>query len=115
MMKQRLSVFIPNEEVRGEFIRSVKNGRRPELVKMLQASEQLLQATLNMDQEKVAAAIEAAHSAATAPLFYNNEQVLRNVICNAYISCIEEFSEIQELPSGTGYTDVVYLPKKGYS
>lgn len=107
------SVFIPNEEVRGEFIRSVKNGRRPELVKLLQASEQLLQDTLNMDEEKVAAAIEAAHSAATAPLFYNNEQALRNVIRNAYISCIEEFSEIQELPSGTGYADVVYLPKKG--
>ena len=49
------SAFIPNEEVRGEFIRSVKNGRRPELVKMLQASEQLLQDTINMDEEKVAA------------------------------------------------------------
>lgn len=43
----------------------------------------------------------------------SNEQALRNVICNAYISCIEEFSEIHELSSGTGDTDVVYLPKKG--
>ena len=68
-----------------------------------------------MDEEKVVAAIEAAHSVETAPLFYNNEQALRNVSRNAYSSCIEEFSEIQELPSGTGYTDVVYLPKKGYS
>lgn len=30
----------------------------------------------------------------------------------AYISCIEEYNEIQELPSGIGYADVVYLPKK---
>ena len=26
------SVYIPNEEVRGEFIRAVKNGRRTELI-----------------------------------------------------------------------------------
>lgn len=35
------------------------------------------------------------------------------VIRFAYISCIEQFQEIQELPSGTGYADIVYLPKKG--
>ena len=65
-----------------------------------------------MDGEKVAAAIEKIHSAQTAPLFYNNEQALRSVIRFAYISCIGEYKEIQELPSGTGYADVVYLPKK---
>jgi hypothetical protein len=30
----------------------------------------------------------------------------------AYISCIDEFLRIEELPSGKGYADVVYLPKK---
>ena len=48
----------------------------------------------------------------TAPTFYNNEQALRSIIRFAYISSIEEYSEIQELPSGIGYADVVYLPKK---
>ncbi len=51
----------------------------------------------------------------TAPIFYNNEQALRSVIRFAYISCMEQFKEIQELPSGTGYADVAYLPKKGSS
>ena len=46
------SVFIPNDEVRGEFIRSVKNGRRPELIKLLQASEQLLQDTLSVKESR---------------------------------------------------------------
>ena len=32
-------VFIPNEEVRGEFIRAIKNGKRPEMIKAIQHSE----------------------------------------------------------------------------
>ena len=36
------SVFIPNEEVRQEFIRAVKSETRRELAKLVLASEQLL-------------------------------------------------------------------------
>lgn len=106
------SVRIPNEEIRQEFIRAVKNGRHMELAELIVSSDRLLQDTLAMNAKNVAQAIEKAHSASTAPNFYNNEQALRNVIRFAYISCIDEFDEIQELPSGTGYADVVYLPKK---
>ncbi len=106
------TVSIPNEEIRLEFIRAIKNSKRNELVSLIRESDLLLKHTLNMDGEKVAAAIEKIHSAQTAPLFYNNEQALRSVIRFAYISCIGEYKEIQELPSGTGYADVVYLPKK---
>jgi hypothetical protein len=105
-------VYIPNEEVRQEFVRAVKYGRHKEVAKLVQTSDRLLQATLAMDSETVAAAIEEAHSAGTAPLFYNDEQALRSVIRFAYISCIDEFLRIEELPSGIGYADVVYLPKK---
>ena len=106
------SVFIPNEEVRLEFLRAVKTGRHKQLYKIIQASEKLLQDTLNMDCKNVADAIEYIHKILAAPTFYNNEQALRSVIRFAYISCMEEFQEIQELPSGTGYADVVFLPKK---
>lgn len=109
------SVRIPNEEIRQEFIRAVKNGRHMELAELIASSDQLLQDTLAMNAEKVAQAIERTHSASTAPNFYNNEQALRSVIRFAYISCIDEFDEIQELPSGIGYADVVYLPKKNSS
>jgi hypothetical protein len=91
----------------------VKYGRHKEVAKLIQTSDRLLQATLAMDGETVANAIEEAHSAGTAPLYYNDEQALRSVIRFAYISCIDEFLRIEELPSGIGYADVVYLPKKG--
>jgi hypothetical protein len=107
------TVYIPNEEVRQEFIRVVKKGKHKEVAKLIQTSDRLLQATLRMDSETVASVIEEAHSAATAPLFYNDEQALRSVIRFAYISCVDEFLRIEELPTGIGYADVVYLPKKG--
>jgi hypothetical protein len=109
----REEVYIPNEEVRREFIRAVKAGKHKEVAGLIQNSDRLLAATLRMDGEAVAEAIEEAHSAGTAPLFYNDEQALRSVIRFAYISCVDEFLQIEELPSGIGYADVVYLPKKG--
>lgn len=107
------TVSIPNEEVRQEFIGAVENGKHKAIAKLVSESDQLLQYTLNMNEEAVAAAIAAAHSAGTAPIFYNNEQALRSVIRFAYLSCVDEYQEIQELPSGIGYADVVYIPKKG--
>lgn len=41
-------VYIPNEEIREEFIRAIKNGRRQELVKAIQLSDRLLKATINL-------------------------------------------------------------------
>lgn len=106
------SVFIPNEEVRGEFLRAVKNGNRPELVKAIQSSDRLLNATLRLDGEEVARLIQEAHSANTSPDFYNNEQALRLVIELAYISRVDDYFTIQELPSGIGYADMVFLPRR---
>ncbi len=109
------TVFIPNEEVSKEFIRAVKTGKHKESAKLILNSDHLLEATLNMDEEEVSSIIEYAHKAGTAPIFYNNEQALRSVIRIAYISSVDEFLRIDELPSGRGYADVVYFPKRGSS
>ncbi|MDO4339475.1 MAG: AAA family ATPase [Eubacteriales bacterium] len=109
------TVFIPNEEVRQEFVRSVTSGRRKEIARLILNSDQLLEQTLNMNEEAVAAAIEEAHSMGTAPIFYNNEQALRSIIRFAYISCVDEFIKIEELASGKGYADVVFFPKRASS
>lgn len=106
-------VYIPNEEIRQEFFLALKNSGHWEIAKLVKESDELLRAALNLNGEKVADAIEKMHSASTAPIFYDNEQALRSVIRLAFISCMEQFREIQELPSGNGYADMVYLPKKG--
>jgi hypothetical protein len=112
---EHMTVRIPNEEIRQEFVRAVKNGSRKELAKLIQSSDLLLEATLDMDGDAVGEIIEEAHNAGCAPLFYNNEQALRSVIRFAYISSVDEFLRVEELPSGRGYADVVYIPKKGSS
>jgi hypothetical protein len=107
------TVRIPNEEIRQEFVTAVENGNHKELAKLIQTSELLLKATIRGEEDVVAEALETAHSAGTAPLFYNDEQALRSVIRFAYISCVDEYLRIEELPTGIGYADVVYIPKKG--
>lgn len=108
-------VYIPNEEIRREFIRAVTVGKHTEAARLIRNSDHLLEATLNMDEDAVAAAVEEAHKSGTAPTFYNNEQALRSVIRMAYISCVDEFLRIDELPSGHGYADIVFFPKKDSS
>ncbi len=51
-------VFIPNEEVREEFVLAVSKGKHTEVAKLIQNSEQLLEQTLNMDERAVERAIE---------------------------------------------------------
>lgn len=46
-----------------------------------------------------------------APTFYNDEQALRYVIKFAYIAAVEHYLKIEELPSGRGIADVVFIPK----
>lgn len=105
------AVFIPNKEVRQEFVRAVTMGKHQKVARLIQNSDHLLEQTLNMNEEAVAAVIEEAHNAGTAPLFYNNEQALRSVIRFAYISCVDDFMQIEELPSRKGYADLVFIPK----
>lgn len=100
------SVFIPNQEVTEEFLRAIKNAAdSPKLIQVIRQSEQLLDATLHMDEETVARLLDKIHTEYTSPLFYNNEQSLRAVIQLAYISRVKDYLEFQELPSGQGYAD----------
>ena len=103
-------VYIPNEEVRQEFVRAVKNGSRRELVKAVQLSDQLLDATLNLDTETVSEILEEFHQSNTSPKFYNNEQALRSVVIMAYLSSVDHYTCFEELASGKGYSDILFLP-----
>lgn len=106
------SVYIPNEEIREEFIRGIKNGRRKELMKAVELSDRLLEATIRMDSDTVAEMIGEAHMANTSPQFYNNEQALRSVVIMAYFSCLDHYVRFEELASGRGYIDLLFLPNR---
>ena len=107
------TVRIPNEEVRGEFRKILKgtNANRT-WMELINRSRKLLEDTLAGDGEAVAKAIEAIRDTQYAPTFYNSEQALRYVIKFAYIAALDQYLKVEELPSGKGIADVVYLPKR---
>ena len=104
---------IPNEEVRIEFRKILKgtNGNR-KWTELLGRSEKLLEDTIAGDAEAVSKAIDEIRETQYAPTFYNNEQALRYVIKFAYLAAIGRYLKVEELPSGKGIADVVYLPKR---
>ncbi len=102
---------IPNEEIRMEFARVIRDVKRDDTIRRIRESDQLIVDTVEENAEAVAAQIEKIH-AEEAPLHYNNEQALRSVIKRAYFSYGDEYVLFEELPAGTGYADLVYLPKK---
>lgn len=107
------AVFIPNEEVKEEFVLAVNGSRHEEMARLIRLTDHLLEETLRIDEDAVAAALEEIHKSVSSPINYNNEGSLRGTIHFAYLGCIEEFIRIDELPSGHGYADVVFIPKRG--
>ena len=106
------SVHIPNEEIRREFSRSVREVDHAETIKRIQESDKLIYDTVHMNEDAVASQIEKIHTEETVPLHYNREASLRSVIKLAYYEYKDHYLQWEELPAGEGYADVVYLPKR---
>ena len=118
---------IPNEEVRSEFEKILRKAKHTSLIELVKRSDQLLKDTIAGNSEAVAKAIQDVHesdalacrgtvqwtvSSQYAPTWYNNEQALRYVVKMAYISSVDQYGKVEELPTGHGIADVVFVPKR---
>ena len=106
-------VFIPNREILDEFKTSTKGREWINTFKAFETSLQLLEATWNIDEEKVAELVENAHNQAGNKT-YNDEAALSYGIQLAYYAARKYYTTILELDTGKGYADVVYLPAPQY-
>ena len=104
--------YIPNKEVAGEMVNAVEDNNWTNVVKALEASEQLLQDTLDGNEEAVARGIDAAHDENTSILSYNNENSLACVLSIAYYYAKNDYVMHRELPTGKGFADIVLIPRK---
>lgn len=107
---EREEAFIPNKEIIREFENAMSAGGWPEIVRILKASEKLLEDTLHGDEESVAAGLDKAHTEVASILTYNDENSLSCAIVLAYYSARKDYRIIRELPTGRGFADVVFLP-----
>ncbi|MDE5697221.1 MAG: ATP-binding protein [Lachnospiraceae bacterium] len=102
--------FIPNKEIIGEFENAMSVGGWSEVMRVLKASEKLLEDTLRGEAECVARELDRAHMEVASILTYNDENALGSAIGLAYYSARKDYKLIRELPSGKGFADVVFLP-----
>ena len=102
--------YIPNKEVMDSFFTSIKNSDWNATTKAIQNSRNLLDATFNMDETKVADYIEQAHLE-TSHIQYNDENALSYTIDLAYYAARDHYTVIRELPTGKGFADLAFIPK----
>lgn len=108
----RKAAYIPNEEVREEFRNAIEDTGWSHVIDTIRASDKLLKATWEKDEDAVAAGIDRVHMENTSILEYNDENSLSCVVSLAYYNAVNEYTLIREMPSGKGYADIVFLPRR---
>ncbi len=103
-------VFIPNKEIIQEFENAMSVSGWSEVMRVLRASERLLEDTVRGDAGKVAEALDRAHTEIASVLTYNDENSMACAIGLAYYSARKDYVLIREFPSGKGFADIVFLP-----
>lgn len=107
---ERKEAFIPNKEIIEEFESAMSTGGWPEVMRVLKASERLVEDTLAGRESRVAEALDRAHMEVSSILTYNDENSLACAIGLAYYSARKDYRLIRELPTGRGFADIVFLP-----
>ena len=112
---KKKTAYIPNEEIRQEFLLATQERKWDELIEFQRQSKELLEATLDMDCEMVAEGIEKIHTQFASTIQYNDENSLSSVLTIAYLVAMQYyFMPIREMPTGRGFADYVFLPKPEY-
>ena len=107
----RGEVFIPNNEVRREYVTATKHGEEWNIIShTLRASDNLLEAVFQKDAAAVAAGVEKAHLE-TSQIQYNDENALSYTLSLAFYSARRFYNIVRELPAGKGFADLAFLPR----
>ena len=104
--------FIPNLEIAGEMVNAVRRLHWKDVMDALNKSKRLLQATVAGRADMVAQALDTVHSNETSILSYNDENSLACVVALAYYYARNEYIITREQPTGYGYADMVFIPRK---
>lgn len=107
--------YIPNREVEGEMVNAIKANNWKHIVAGIEQSRSLLQATWDGDAETVANGVESVHDENIRILSYNDENSLALVLTLAYHYAKKDYVIHRELPTGKGFADLVFVPRKNVS
>ncbi len=106
-------VFIPNGEVRAEYVNAVSVSDWGEVSKALKNSADTLHAIWQRRSEQVAEGIRQAHFE-TSHIQYNDENALSYTISLALYAARNFYTIHREMPGGKGIADMVFIPRKRF-
>ena len=102
---------IPNGEIRQEWQRAIYNNDEYQITnEIIKSSKELLELTLEGDEEAVAKALDKSHIHVTSNRSYNNEDALQSAIYLAYIYALNKYTIVREMTAGKGFADVTFVP-----
>lgn len=107
-------VYIPNNEIRTEYVNVVSSSDWGEVTEALKNSADILRAIWDGKAELVARQIEKAHFE-TAHIQYNDENALSYTISLALYAARNYYRIHRELAGGKGFADLVFIPKTKFA
>lgn len=106
-------VYIPNGEVKGEYINAISVSDWGTVSEALRDSAKTLRSIWERRPEQVSKGIEQAHFE-TSHLQYNDENALSYTISLALYAARNFYQIYRELPTGKGFADLVFIPRKKF-
>lgn len=106
-------VFIPNNEIRGEYVNAIAASEWGEVSLALKNSADTLRAIWQKNPDLAVKGIEQAHFE-TSHLQYNDENALSYTISLALYAACNFYTLYRELPTGKGFADMVFLPRRQF-
>ena len=102
---------IPNKEIRQEWESAIEESENfSKVAEMIENSDRLLYYTQKGNAEKVAEALDEAHTAISSAKDYNNEACMQSAIMLAYFTAKSKYTVIREMPAGYGFADIGFIP-----
>lgn len=106
-------VFIPNSEVRCEYVSAVSASGWGEVSKALKNSADTLNAVWQKRPDQIAQSLKEAHFE-TSHIQYNDENALSYTISLAFYAARSFYTIHREFAGGKGFADLVFLPRKPF-
>ncbi|OON99526.1 MAG: AAA family ATPase, partial [Epulopiscium sp. Nele67-Bin004] len=104
-------VQIPNNELMIEFVLALREDCFGEVANLLKNSDDMLFATINKDEKRVAQIVHDIHNSEIPILKYTDENSTSCVLTLAYLSARNRYRIEREEKSGKGYVDFILHPK----
>lgn len=107
------SVFIPNSEVRSEYVNAVSVSDWGEISRALKNSADTLKAIWQKQPGLVEESMKEAHFE-TSHIQYNDENALSYTISLALYAARNFYTIHREMAGGKGFADLVFIPRRRY-